>query len=125
MRASQQTPLADVSHLSQEALARLRSQLVAESLAVASRSVEHEALLGQLRDHTDVDSMLERELAEAGAVRARTAMADIQRALASLDAGTYGRCEDCGAAIPFERLEVIPAARLCVACPDRGSRRAP
>ncbi len=125
MRASQQTALADVSHLSQEALARLRSLLLAESRARALQSAEHEAVVSQLRDGTDVDSVLERELAEAGVARARTAMADIEHALARLDAGTYGWCEECGAAIPFERLEVIPAARACVACPERRSRRAP
>ncbi len=125
MGASQQTVVAEVSHLSHEALARLRSLLLDESRAHALQSVEHEAVVSQLRDHTDVDSMLERELAEAGAARARAAMADIEHALACLDTGTYGWCEECGAAIPFERLEVVPSARLCVACPDRRSRRGP
>ena len=123
MMASQQTALADVSHLSQEALGRLRNLLVAESRAQARQCGEHEALVDQLRDHTDVDSVLERELAETGAGRAREALADIERALARLDAGTYGWCEECGVAIPFERLEAIPSARLCVVCPERRSRR--
>lgn len=37
-------------------------------------------------------------------------------ALASMDAGTYGRCERCGRDIPFERLEAVPATLLCVDC---------
>lgn len=37
-------------------------------------------------------------------------------ALARMDAGTYGKCERCGQEIPLERLEAIPATRLCVAC---------
>jgi DnaK suppressor protein len=28
----------------------------------------------------------------------------------------FGTCERCGEAIPFERLEVIPEARLCARC---------
>lgn len=30
--------------------------------------------------------------------------------------GDARRCDDCGAAIPRERLELFPLARLCVAC---------
>lgn len=82
-------------------------------------------LVSMLRDHTDADSVLERELAEAGAARAAEAGADIERALRRIELGTYGSCERCHAAIPVERLEVIPSARLCVACPaiPRGFRR--
>ncbi len=122
MRAYQQTALADVSHLSREGLARLRDLLVAESGSQAVQYAQHEALVGQLRGLSDVDSVVERELAEAGAARARDAIADIEHALERLDAGSYGTCEECGVAIPFERLEAIPAARFCVACPRRRSR---
>ncbi|TFV52140.1 TraR/DksA C4-type zinc finger protein [Blastococcus sp. TF02A_35] len=41
---------------------------------------------------------------------------EIDAALARIDAGTYGRCTGCGAAIPEERLELRPFARTCVAC---------
>jgi DnaK suppressor protein len=37
-------------------------------------------------------------------------------ALARLDDGTFGRCLRCGAAIPDERLEVLPWAAFCIAC---------
>jgi len=43
-------------------------------------------------------------------------LADIDAAFGRLDAGTYGTCERCGAAIPDGRLEARPAARTCVAC---------
>jgi DnaK suppressor protein len=39
---------------------------------------------------------------------------DVERALAKLDEGTYGRCDVCGAEIPAERLEILPWAVLCV-----------
>ena len=39
---------------------------------------------------------------------------DVERALAKLDDGSFGKCEVCGAAIPDERLEAVPAARLCL-----------
>lgn len=40
----------------------------------------------------------------------------VARALKRMEDGTYGTCERCGAAIPTERLEVIPTATLCVEC---------
>lgn len=40
---------------------------------------------------------------------------DIERALARLDAGTYGICERCGKAIAPERLEALPFVTLCIA----------
>jgi DnaK suppressor protein len=41
---------------------------------------------------------------------------DVNDALAKLDAGTYGRCEECDAEIPLARLEAVPAARYCITC---------
>lgn len=41
-------------------------------------------------------------------------LADVDRALERLDAGTYGRCDACGEAIADERLATVPAARFCV-----------
>ena len=41
---------------------------------------------------------------------------EIDAALARIDAGTYGSCTQCGAAIPEERLELRPFAGRCVAC---------
>jgi RNA polymerase-binding transcription factor DksA len=105
-------------------LGRLRDQLVAEAQALASQCAEHEALISQLRGATDVDSLLELELAETGLARAGETLADIRYALSRLDAGTYGSCEACGLAMPFERLEAIPSARLCVACIGRRAGRA-
>jgi DnaK suppressor protein len=43
-------------------------------------------------------------------------LADIDAALARLDAGVYGTCETCGAPIPEGRLEARPMTRHCVAC---------
>ena len=100
------------THLSEECLAVLRGLLVAEAAAQAAQCAEHEALVAQLRGVTDADSVLERELAEAGAARARETMADVEHALERLENGAYGGCEGCGAPMPFERLEAIPWARL-------------
>ena len=116
MSASLQLSPVRESDISPVSLARLRDELVAEAQALASQCAAHEALISQLRGATDVDSLLELELAETGLARAGETLADIRHALSRLDAGTYGSCEACGLAMPFERLEAIPSARLCVAC---------
>jgi len=47
--------------------------------------------------------------------RARADLDDVDRALARLDAGTYGTCEVCAAALDDALLASAPAARLCAA----------
>jgi DnaK suppressor protein len=48
--------------------------------------------------------------------QARTQLAEVDAALARLDAGTYGTCERCRQVIAEGRLEARPAARLCIRC---------
>ena len=40
-------------------------------------------------------------------------LVDVERALARLDEGTYGTCEECGRSFEDEELEGQPALRLC------------
>jgi RNA polymerase-binding transcription factor DksA len=47
---------------------------------------------------------------------ARRHLADLDSALARLDAADYGRCEICGNAIAAGRLLARPTARTCIAC---------
>jgi RNA polymerase-binding transcription factor DksA len=55
------------------------------------------------------------ELDASNATRASRELAEIDAALARLYAAPdrFGRCEDTGADIPFERLDLIPWARTC------------
>jgi DnaK suppressor protein len=46
----------------------------------------------------------------------RVYLGELDRAQARLADGTYGGCEQCGAAIPPERLVALPTARTCVQC---------
>ena len=54
--------------------------------------------------------------------QARETVDEIDRALARIDAGTYGLCVPGGVRIPFERLEAIPWAEHCVMCRNRVER---
>jgi DnaK suppressor protein len=44
------------------------------------------------------------------------ASGDINWARQRLDHGTYGTCERCTAPVPFERLDILPMARLRMPC---------
>jgi RNA polymerase-binding protein DksA len=56
----------------------------------------------------------ERELGSGLVDGAEQTLAQIEHALARLDAGTYGLCERCGEPINVERLLARPAATLCI-----------
>jgi RNA polymerase-binding transcription factor DksA len=67
---------------------------------------QHQADLGTETFEREKDlSILEQVEAE---------LADVEHALRRLDDGTYGSCEVCGKPIPEERLEAMPATRLCL-----------
>ena len=116
------TSRAPLGYLDEQVLARLRRELVADRAAQVALSEEHQAIANALTGQRDVDSVLEREIAEASAARARDAIDDIDLAIASMAARTYGLCESCRMPIPLERLEAIPRARCCVACSGRSLR---
>jgi DnaK suppressor protein len=40
----------------------------------------------------------------------------LERALAKLDEGSYGRCDRCGGPIAAARLEAVPESVLCIDC---------
>ena len=56
------------------------------------------------------------EVAETLRRGARVALAGIEAALERMERGRYGACVECGAPIPLERLEILPAVALCTTC---------
>ena len=93
------------TRLTADQVERLRRLLIDEYTDRQARAVE-------LQDPID----LEPDLAEVLLARNDEAMDEIEAALKRIDDGTYGTCVACGAPIPFERLEIVPAADRCVAC---------
>jgi DnaK suppressor protein len=98
---------ADTVDVAPESRARLRELLV-------SLRDEESARVAELE--TAQDPAFPDEHAEISGSVASETLNEIERALARLDAGEYGSCEDCGGAIPVERLEAIPHTTTCVAC---------
>lgn len=61
----------------------------------------------------------EEEKALAIKAQLQSQLDDVERALIKQGEGRYGACEECGNNIPAERLEALPAARLCIQCKTR------
>jgi len=93
------------SPLTTDQVERLRRLLIEEYTDRRARAVN-------LQDPID----LEPDLADVLLARNNEAIGEIEAALKRIGHGTYGSCVACGAAIPFERMEIVPAADRCVAC---------
>ena len=84
----------------------LTEQSANDSVGELSSYDQHQADMGTETFEREKDlSILEQVEAE---------LADVEHALRRLDEGTYGTCEVCGQVIPEERLEALPATRLCL-----------
>jgi DnaK suppressor protein len=107
----------------------------------ASLEAEREELLGQVADldaEADISrwrdggfdddpadsgsANLERDRAQSLSGYARRTLEAVNNALARMDDGAYGICEQCGIAIERDRLEALPYATLCMEC-KRGEER--
>jgi RNA polymerase-binding transcription factor DksA len=65
----------------------------------------------------------EREHEMSLVINARDMVLQTERALARIDAKSYGMCEECGAPIGKARLQVFPRATLCMICKQKEERR--
>jgi DnaK suppressor protein len=114
-------------------------------LNAVRKELEQQArdLRGEIDDAEEVQATLKRDASSEGsgdeadagtktferehemslANNSRDLLLQVERALGRLDAGTYGRCENCGDPIPKARLQAFPRATLCVACKQREERR--
>lgn len=108
--------------------AELRAALLAqraraeERLAALQRNfdefVEGAEYVNTDDEHDPEGATIAFERAQVISLRDETAvtLAAIDRALAELDAGTYGRCAVCGGPIATERLLALPGIITCVEC---------
>ena len=103
-----------------ETLLAERMRLLAEAAALAGREREFKQGEGSGSEDADLASdLFEKELAAMLGQGVRVHLMDIDAALARIDAGRYGHCEECGEEIDPERLEALPRARRCMPCQRR------
>ena len=93
----------------------LREHLPALRAAlVQQRRFRREQLI-ELRYRVPADPAQE-EVAETLRRGAAMALIGIEAALDRMGRGRYGDCVTCGTPIQVERLEILPAVALCMAC---------
>ncbi|MBI4583765.1 MAG: TraR/DksA C4-type zinc finger protein [Planctomycetes bacterium] len=89
----------------------LTRYLQSELSELESVDKHHLADLEELAsDINDTDSLC--EIMDVG----NNTLVQIDHALMKIEDGTYGLCEECHGEIPFDRLEALPFATLCIAC---------
>jgi DnaK suppressor protein len=110
-------------HLTDEQLETLRDELDRQlGKLERSMAVTDEALRPVQLDQTAVgrlsriDSLQNQGLTKNLREREQAKLGLLVQALQRLEGGTYGVCVECGGAIPFERLFVMPEAPACAVC---------
>jgi len=92
-----------------------------------SRSLEDETgeLVSGSADQHLADTAtetVEREIGSTLEEHDERLLVAIDAALQRIEDGTYGKCVNCGAPIPEERLEAMPWATLCIDCKRKEER---
>ena len=116
-----------------EELGQVRRQLEEETASQREELAQNESELterlvdpveGAGDDTADTGAKaFQREHDLALAYNTRDLLAQSEKAIERMDAGTYGVCESCGQAIGKARLQAFPRATLCVPCKQREERR--
>lgn len=127
MPSNQATALTLEPPLTEEQVARFKTRLQEQVLALSEQDGELRARLaaeesvtantfvagieGAMSTEADdeVIALLRHEQSELAATR---------QALERIENGEYGCCTECGDPIGVARLEVLPQAHLCVGCQD-------
>ncbi len=111
--------------MDQQTADRLRERLTGEQVELLRQLAD----LGAQDDADGIENpFLDEGFADAGQATAervnlltmvkslRDTLREVQGALQRMEAGTYGVCQRCGKPIAEERLEALPATRLCISC---------
>ena len=119
-----------MSHISQIALEELRGALEAEKDSLEEELASHGRVQsesgdwqgasvgfeGEEADPNDAADQIEELVTNMPLVEELEGRhTDVEDALEKMEQGIYGKCEECGEAIPLKRLEANPAARTCIA----------
>ncbi len=102
-------------------LEKARADLQTELEAIPSSDVDDLSREGDQTDHASADS--ERQFEIQNRERVQLLLRQTEQALAKLENGTYGYCEDRGEPIDLRRLMAQPATSLSLAAQEARERR--
>jgi DnaK suppressor protein len=116
----------------QAELDEVRGELETDAARLRAEIAEAEAQIAALlqgageeggEDAADTGAKaFEREHEMSLAASHREILGQVERALRSIETGSYGQCESCGNPIGKARLQAFPRATLCLACKQRQER---
>lgn len=121
--------LGGIDSMDAKTLNRYRKTLLEEKQRILNNSknaVKHELAVSQddLPDETDLAANeINQNLIFKLRDRERQLLTKIDEALARMDEGVFGTCEDCEEPIEPKRLEARPVSTLCIACKERQEHR--
>ena len=102
----------DFRDLIAERLAELDAEDVLGAAGQATVTLDQQAV-GRL---SRMAALQPQAMAQATGARRMTERRRLNEALARIDTGEFGFCEDCGETIAKGRLQLDPAATRCVEC---------
>lgn len=87
---------------------------ICQTTAEAASTVElDQSRVGRL---SRMDALQAQSMSQESQRRNRQELKAIQQALIRIDNGEFGECSECGEEIAHKRLELNPAATLCIEC---------
>ncbi len=107
----------DIEHFRAK-LVQLREELLSVSEtrdASTATVVLDQSSVGRL---SRMDALQQQAMAQSTRQRTELALRRIEAALRRCDEGSYGDCMECDEPIDPRRLELDPAAPLCIACAE-------
>lgn len=115
-----------MDHLSEDQITTLRAKLEAEATDLRQRIAGDRAELLQPINNNEPGDIEDAAAADAQRFRSKSLLdrdsarlSEVEAALARMDSGGYGVCEDTDEPIPFRRLELEPTTRFTVAAQEQ------
>jgi DnaK suppressor protein len=104
-----------------EQLEQMKLDIIADVEQTLSDMTSQTGNIPDPNDRATMESDRSFELRLRG--RERKLLDKIDEAIARIDAGTYGICDECGEEIRIKRLEARPVAKFCIDCKIRQEQR--
>jgi len=102
---------------------KLNAERVALLAELAAMPAREQVETGPQGDQTDQSSAeTDRDLIALNRARAQKMLGDVDRALARIENGTFGICEETGRPIGLKRLEAQPTATLSIEAQEARER---
>lgn len=113
-------------HLSNNHLAQLKDKVMAEVERIENKLMTERLIsVNQNSGRDEVDSandeIIQREELRF-ATRETLYLKKLRKTIKHMDSEEYGLCDDCGAAITFQRLKARPTSTMCITCKEESER---